>query len=97
VLCFLCTVNRQEQCAVVAPNYAGQLALCVSGAACVVEPGDLRVEVARGFTGAKRIIALTVQRVEVQSGDWSATLAYERARVASIWTNTHRASACSLK
>ena len=90
-------ILETEQAALVVPDYAAQVALCVSGTACVVEPGDLHVEVARRCVGAERIIALAVQRVEVQSGDWSATLAYERARAASLWTNTHAASACMLE
>ena len=146
VLCFLCTVNQEGQCAVnhrggapgflvpfphskatpegaillpdytgngafeavgniletkqaalVVPNYADQVALCISGAARVVEPEDLQVAVTQRCVGAERIIALVVQRVEVQSGDWSATLDYECARAASIWTNTHVASTCTLK
>jgi hypothetical protein len=118
ILCFLCTVNREGQCAVnhrggaagflaaflpsevapggivllpdfagngafeaigniletgqaavVVPDYAAQMALCIYGAACVVEPKDLRVEVAQRCPGAERVIALAVQRIEVQKGD----------------------------
>ena len=90
-------ILETEQAALVVPNYAAQVALCVSGTAWVVEPGDLHVELARRCVGAERIIALAVQRVEVQSGDWSAPLAYERARAASLWKNTHTASACALE
>jgi hypothetical protein len=146
ILCFLCTVNRQGQCAVnhrggapgfltsllpseVAPggrvllpdfagngafeaigniletgqaavvvaDYAAQMALCISGAACVVEPEDLRAEVVQRCAGAERVVALAVQRIEVQKGDWSATLAYERARAALNWANAHMASDCALK
>jgi uncharacterized protein len=145
VLCFLCTVNQEGQCAVnhrggapgflvpflpseaapggkvllpdfagngafeaigniletkqaalVVPNYAAQMALCISGAACVMEPETLGVEVARRCGGAERIITLAVGHIEVQSGDWSATRVYECARAASIWTNTAAASACTL-
>ena len=146
VLCYLCTVNREGQCAVnhrggapgflvpfptdkatpggvillpdfagngafeaignifetqqaalVVPDYAAQVALCISGAARVVEPKDVHQEVARRCVGAERIIALAVQRVEVQRGNWSATLAYECARAASIWTNAQVVSTCTLK
>jgi hypothetical protein len=146
VLCFLCTVNQEGQCAVnhrggapgflvhfphskatpggaiflpdytgngafeaigniletkqaalIVPNYVDQVALCISGAACIVEPVDLPVAVAQRCSGAERIIALAVQRVEAQSGDWSATLDYECARAASIWTNTPVASTCVLR
>lgn len=144
VLCFLCTVNRNGQCAVnhrggapgflvpylpskaarggiillpdfagngafeaigniletgkatlVVPDYVHQVALSIFGATCVVELKDLSVEVARRFIGAERIIALLVQHVEVQSGDWSAALAYETTRAASIWTHRAGVGACT--
>ncbi len=85
-------ILENEQAALVVPNYADQMALCVSGAARVVEPEDLPVEVAQRCIGVERIIALAVRCVEIQSGDWSAPLAYECARAASIWTNTHAGS-----
>jgi hypothetical protein len=90
-------ILETKQAALVVPNYAAQVALSISGAACVVEPKDVDVAVTQRCIGAERIIALAVQRVEVQSGDWSATLDYECARAASIWTNTHAASTCVLK
>jgi uncharacterized protein len=91
-------ILETKQAALVVPNYADQVALCISGAARVVEPDDLQIAVTqRCCLGAERIIALAVQRVEVQSGDWSATLDYERVRAASIWTNTQVTSTCALK
>src|SRR5262249_51989271 len=68
-------ILETEQAALVVPNYTAEVALCISGAACIVEPETLRVEVARRCAGAERIVALAVRHVEVQSGDWSATLA----------------------
>ncbi|HYU72271.1 MAG TPA: pyridoxamine 5'-phosphate oxidase family protein, partial [Ktedonobacteraceae bacterium] len=85
------------QAAIVVPNYAAQVALCVSGAAHVVEPKDVQETVAQRCVGAERIITLAVQRIEVQSSDWSAALEYECARAESIWTSTHVASTCVLK
>jgi hypothetical protein len=73
-------IFETEQAALVIPNYAAQLAVCVSGKACVLELESLPTEVAQHCTGAERVVALAVQRVEVQSGNWSAALAYERAR-----------------
>ena len=90
-------ILETRQAAIVVPDYAAQVALCVSGAAHVVEPKDVQETVAECCIGAERIIALAVQRVEVQSGDWSATLDYERARAESIWTSTHVTSTCVLK
>ncbi len=89
-------ILETEQAALVVPHYAAQMALCLSGLACVVEPKGLRTEVARRCVGAERIVALAVQRVEVQSGDWSATLAYECARAESLWAETPMASLCPL-
>ncbi len=66
--------------ALVVPNYAAQLALCISGSARVLELEEMPAELARKCIGAERVVALSVQRVEAQSGDWSAALAYERAR-----------------
>ena len=68
------------QAALVIPNYSSQLVVCVSGRAYVLELGDLSQEIAQRCIGAERVVALAVQRVEVQSGNWSAALAYERAR-----------------
>ncbi|MBV8822784.1 MAG: pyridoxamine 5'-phosphate oxidase family protein [Ktedonobacteraceae bacterium] len=68
------------QAALVIPNYAAQLAVCVSGRAYVLELADLLPEIAQKCVGAERVVALAVQRVEVQSGNWSTALAYERAR-----------------
>lgn len=74
--------------ALVVPDYVHQVALSISGAACVIEPDDLAVEVAQRCAGAERIIALAVQHIEVQSGDWSVPLAYELDRAESLWADT---------
>lgn len=73
--------------ALVIPDYVHQFALRIAGAACVVKPEDLRKEVAQRCNGAERIIALAVQHIEMQSEDWSATLAYETARAAAFRAN----------
>jgi len=70
--------------AVVVPNYAAQLALCISGSALILELDELSAELARRCPGAERVVVLSAQRVETQSSDWSAALAYERARAESI-------------
>lgn len=72
------------QAALVIPDYAAQLALCISGTACILELQDLPAELAKSCVGAERVIALSVQCVETQYGDWSTTLAYERTRAQSI-------------
>lgn len=56
------------QAALLMPHYAAQLAWCVSGAAYILEVSDLTRELAQRCPGAERVIALSVQRVEVQDG-----------------------------
>lgn len=62
------------------PGYAEQLMLCLTGKAAVLEPGYLPGFLRAKCRGAQRIVALTVQHVERQEGDWAEALAYERAR-----------------
>jgi hypothetical protein len=144
-LCFLCTVDREGQCAVnhrggapgflvplppdksspggivllpdyagngafeaigniletgratlVIPNYAAQLAVCVAGPAHILEPEDLAPDLARKCVGAERVVAVSVQRIETQYGDWSVALAYERARAESFAVTEDTAPACSI-
>lgn len=66
--------------AILIPDFAGHIALCLSGVARVCELQEMSEDVVRQCKGAERIIALSVQGVEVQSDDWSASLAYERAK-----------------
>jgi len=68
----------------VVPDYVAQQALCISGSACVLEPDNMVGELAKSCIGAERVIAISVQRVEVQAGNWEATLAYERIRAETI-------------
>jgi len=70
-------IFETQQASLIVPDYTAQLAVCLSGAACVVEPKDLRQEVAERCAGAERVVALAVQRVQVQSGGWSPAPAYE--------------------
>ncbi len=66
------------QAAIVVPDYVAQLALCISGLARVFEVSELPAALAQSCPGAGRVVALSVQRVEIQSGDWSTALTYER-------------------
>jgi uncharacterized protein len=84
------------QVALVIPDYAAQLALCVSGPACVLEPGDLVPELAQRCSGAERVVAMAVQCVEAQSGDWSSTLAYERIHAESLLAANKPVAACPM-
>ena len=65
------------QAALVIPCYPAHQALRVSGVASVLEMDELPAELARRCIGAERVVALAVQRVELQYGDWSKTIAYE--------------------
>ncbi|GAC1349308.1 MAG: hypothetical protein NVSMB27_21210 [Ktedonobacteraceae bacterium] len=82
------------QATLVVPNYAAQLALCISGTASILKLDNLSVDLAQSLIGAERVVALSVQRVETQSGDWSAALAYERTRADAISISEDLASTC---
>lgn len=75
-----------KRAALVVPDYVAQVALCISGIAYVRGMEGLPPELLRRCRGAERIIAIAVQRVEMQSGDWSFLLEYECARAASVRT-----------
>ncbi|MBA2283973.1 MAG: pyridoxamine 5'-phosphate oxidase family protein [Ktedonobacteraceae bacterium] len=72
------------QVTLVIPDYTMHLALSIGGVANVVELNALSPDLACRCPGAERVVALAVQRVEVQRGDWKVPLAYERARASTI-------------
>ncbi len=84
------------QAALVIPNYVAQVALCVSGSASILEAREIPPELKQACAGAERIVALAVRRVEQQSGDWSVTLAYERARAQRILSAGTHGAVCHL-
>ena len=145
VLCFLCTVSQDGQCAVnhrggapgflltlppdtasphgtvllpdyvgngafealgniletglatlLIPQYAAQLAVCIAGTARICELTELPAGLVQKCPGAERMIALSVQRIAVQHGDWSSTLADERFRAEFLGTTTDPALACPI-
>jgi predicted pyridoxine 5'-phosphate oxidase superfamily flavin-nucleotide-binding protein len=73
-------ILETRRAALLVPGYADGLALCLSGEATVLEPAQLPRLLREKCRGAQRIVALAVQRIERQDGDWSETLAYEQAR-----------------
>ncbi len=82
------------QAALVLPDYGAHLVLCISGSAQIVEVTDLATELARRCAGAERVVAVAVRRLEMQRGDWSVALAYERARAASIQAPDDSSTVC---
>ena len=76
------------------PHYAAQLAVCIAGTARICEMAELAPWLVQKCAGAERMIALSVQRVAVQHGDWSTTLAYERFRAESLGMTTDLAIHC---
>jgi len=78
------------------PQYAAQLAVCIAGTARICELAELPEGLAQKCPGAERVIALSVQRIGVQHGDWSTTLVYERFRAESIGKSTDPALACPI-
>ena len=73
-------ILETSKATVLVPGYAEQIALCIAGEAAVLEPGQLPVFLREQCRGAQRIVAIIVQHIEQQDGDWSEALAYERAR-----------------
>ncbi len=63
------------QATLVVPHYAAQMAVSITGVAGIFEQAEFPAWLARKYQGAERAIAIAVQRVSVQHGDWSATLA----------------------
>jgi hypothetical protein len=76
-------IFETEQATIIIPDYTSQLALRVSGTAQVLEVDELSGELAQKCIGAERVIALSVQRVMGQGGDWTTSLTYEQQRAAS--------------
>jgi hypothetical protein len=82
------------QATLVVPHYAAQMAVSIAGVAGIFEQAEFPAWLARKYQGAERAIAIAVQRVSVQHGDWSATLACERARAESLGKVTNPILAC---
>lgn len=85
--------------ALLIPNYVAQLAVCATGSAYVLEPGQMAPALLSKCAGAERIIALLVERVDVQTGQnsqWSVALAYETARAATILLTGDSRAVCSI-
>jgi predicted pyridoxine 5'-phosphate oxidase superfamily flavin-nucleotide-binding protein len=80
----------------IVPDYAAQLAVSFAGSAQVLDRDELPGELAEKCTGAERIIALTVERIETQMGDWSAALAAERNYAAEFGIAEDTIFSCSI-
>lgn len=87
-------ILETHQAALLIPNYAAQVALCVAGFADVIEVSSLPMALRQQCIGAKRILVLRVRHVEMQGGHWSATLAYEQERAQAFFTRNRPALAC---
>ncbi|HLG75316.1 MAG TPA: pyridoxamine 5'-phosphate oxidase family protein [Ktedonobacteraceae bacterium] len=64
---------------IIVPDYSMQVALTISGLAQILEPDELPPDLRAKCIGAERVVSLAVQRVALQSGDWTLPLAYEQA------------------
>lgn len=69
------------------PDYVAQLAVRVSGSARILEMSELSPAVIQCCVGAERVLALSVQRVELQTGNWSSALTCENARSEAALTS----------
>jgi uncharacterized protein len=85
--------------ALLIPNYIAQIAVCATGSAYVLEPGELAPTLMAICAGAERIIALSVERVEIQTGqngEWAAALAYETTRAGTMPFSSDSGEVCSV-
>jgi hypothetical protein len=87
-------ILEKRQAALLIPSYTAQVALCLTGLADVISVSSLPAELVRQCAGAQRVIALRVYHVALQSGDWSATLAYEQERAQAFINSNRSALAC---
>jgi uncharacterized protein len=87
-------ILETQQAALLIPSYTAQEALCLSGSADVISMRSLPTELRQQCAGAERVLALRVHHIELQAGDWSATLAYEQERAQDFITRNHPMLAC---
>ncbi|QBD82345.1 hypothetical protein EPA93_42780 [Ktedonosporobacter rubrisoli] len=66
--------------AITVPSYSSQLAVCFSGTATVHDLQELSEDLQERCLGAQRVLALAIEHIEGQTGDWRIPLAYECAR-----------------
>jgi len=88
-------VLETGQAALLLPCFEHHIALSITAKSYVLEPGDISSALRQQLPAAQRIIALSVQHIERQSGDWSSALAYELARARSS-ANAQSPKTCSL-
>ncbi|MHB8598276.1 MAG: pyridoxamine 5'-phosphate oxidase family protein [Ktedonobacteraceae bacterium] len=69
------------------PDYVAQLAVRISGSACILEMSELSSAIKQRCVGAERVLAISVQRVELQTGNWSSALTCENARSEAALTH----------
>jgi len=81
----------------VVPCYPAHMALRISGLASIMELYELPEDVANRCIGAERVVALSVQRVALQDGDWSETLAHERRFAASLSAAEKAVAVCAIQ
>lgn len=89
-------ILETEKATLVVPDYAAQLAMSIAGSARIIDRDECSETLLRRCRGAERVMALSVQHVEVQHGDWSAALAYERIRAAALSLAEDTVSTCTL-
>jgi predicted pyridoxine 5'-phosphate oxidase superfamily flavin-nucleotide-binding protein len=87
-------ILETRRAALFVPGYADGLALCLSGEAMVLELAQLPLLLREKCRGAQRVVALAVQRIERQDGDWSEALAYEQARSKILEETKQVAQSC---
>lgn len=82
----LSNILETGQVTLVVPCYATYQALCISGTASIMELDELPKDIEPRCLGAERVVTLSVQRVALQHGDWTQTIAHERRCATSLRT-----------
>lgn len=78
------------------PDYGTQLAVSLCGSAAVLELDEVPFELRNRCTGAERVVALSIARIEAQRCNWSAALERERARAEGLWKLEDRTNTCQV-
>ena len=89
-------ILETRQAAMIVPDFVEQMACCISGSAMILELHELSSDIAQQCIGAERVVALSVEQITMQKGNWSAALAYECIRAEKLFDERIQGDTCSL-
>jgi hypothetical protein len=87
-------IFETAQASIIIPDFVAQVALKIFGTAQVLEMEQLPSALHQKCKGAERVIAISVQRVEGQGGDWTTALRHEQRRAALNGTTDSALDIC---